>query len=1239
MANTASNLQEQDRIINAIENASDAELAALADIRNLLQKVNSGSDGLIINRPSRTLLSNRSPQRNSLGLKLVEKKQANNKEKNEPQNGIIRDSIEHKKEGGRKRDSKRTHKRTISDSNQNKTGYKTDKTNIDDNLIPNSVSFKSYLKNKKELNGDAKKKASIAAERILTEVKTQPARSLRDTRVERGERLRTASGRFASKDKNESIRTKKDGENERKANEKMQAGFLRRLGGVIGDSTKSIAESGDNSALDVAGSAGGSFWKAGKEVAGVISNTKDNVVSLHDWVQGKREAIKPAEKQAAIQPPSIRPLKFGGDKETTSAKEFSAQNQTQQTKAIQEQTKLNQVNDEKMIGLLEDIADKKGGSAGGGILDKIFGAMAIKSIGKKIGTKLGAAILAALGINKLKSLLSKNAGSVGDDLDIDTGRTSRKGKKGKKSKRGVKKAKKANVLKRLVKGKAAAKAVTATVAAGGAAYAGKKILENTGEQVGESTIKKGATKAAEKTVEKSTVKATEKTMEKGAAKVAGKGAEKVAEKGAVKAASKLATKTALKAVPLLGTAISAGMDAYDGYSDTDAQRETFGLKEGEEVSSRHKSEYALANVADMGGLVSGGAGLLADGANYLGMDSIAKKLTFDTADIAKSIDSKVSGVISLFSSDSKKTAEDADKGADERNKTLIDTVKKGASDTIEAINKLVSSGVSAIAGAVGIGDIKAPVPTAAGKMQLDTMAGKFASLEQQYGLPAGLLRGVATTESQGENGARSSAGAKGMFQFMPKTAAEYGLTGEDVYDPDKSAAAAAKKLSGLVKQYNGDVGLALSAYNWGEGNIQRKGMAEAPKETREYAPKVFAAMQAAGAAVPSTSIAYTKEQKVTESTLNTPKASTEVKPIPTPEATESAPKAIAPASKTPAVSTEVNPSSKPTEPASKAKFDESKSKPQQGKAKDSAGGTGFWAMLKKARDAADNKLAGYADNVQGVRSIRPDAGLTLPKGVNASDLPAGLQMAMLPANQIAQAAKAKRIENRAHTAVAQPDVYSGKSLPITAPVTHKAGGVVSASDLNRELPADYQAPQPAKQTGSFSQSLADIVLPSAADTFKNMTQGFTSGGIIDDVVGSMGLGNGQARALSPLTGFMTKKIDSGVSGMVDSVSSSIRQPASLTMPRTLPTVTDLAASGVKTPVTRDKSSNANDKAVLTELKKIATTMDKLLGIQKEENNKGKDPNTTSNSAQPAPRSDIPLGSTADALFQMLSDRN
>ncbi|MEB7891892.1 hypothetical protein NGK36_21775 [Hafnia alvei] len=1307
MANTASNFQEQDRIINAIENASDAELAALADIRHLLQKVSSGGDGLTISRPSRALSNLRTPQRNSLGLKLVEKTQVANQNKNEPQKGYKKGSNNTNERTKPKKDTNNPQKNTKTDTKESQKAQKTEATKNNDNLIPNSVSFKSYLRNKRALNNGSVNSSSAAAQQIVEEVKPQRFSPLRDLRTDKNERLRNASGRFASKDKTESLRAKKDGESERKANEKMQSGFLRRLGGVIGDSTKSLAESGDNSALDVAGSAGGSFWKAGKEAAGLLSNTKDNVVSLHDWVQGKRQEIEPAPKQVAIQPPTIRPLKLGGDKETTSEKEFSSKNQTQQTKAIQEQTKLNQVNDEKMIGLLEDIADKKSGNAGSGILGKILGAMGIKAIGKKIGGKLGAAIMAALSLKKLKSLLSKNAGGIGGDLDIDTDRTTgkgKKGKKGKKTKRSVRKAKKGNVLKRLVKGKAAAKVATAAVAAGGAAYAGKKILEGAGEQATESTIKKGAVKVTEKTVEKGSVKATEKAVEKGAAKVAEKGTEKVAKKGvekvaakgATKAAEKLATKTALKAVPLLGTAISAGMDAYDGYSDTDAQRETFGLKEGEEVSNRHKSEYALANVADMGGLVSGGAGLLASGAKWMGMDSAADALTFDTGDIAKSIDSKVSGVISLFSSENKKTAEGQNKQSEADKADIVKAVTEGADKTTKAINDLSSQ---MFGGKIGEDGIAVPVNGAMPVAPTENIFGDGLNIGGKNAQNRNFRNNnFGNLAYVGQKGARlEDANAKGEQRFAKFDTPEEGMRALasqiTSYSNGTSKAANYQKLNTVesiiskyappnennTKSYIANLSKSLGVSSTDQldltnpqvmtkmirgistiegGNPQvtdkfiESSIGNYDAQSRawkgQFSPETLAYVNKARAGKGLSELTSQDQYSSPEAAgvKITPSKSTPVKAIEPVANLPVAPAEVKAATKTakPATKAVENASkvaeSKPkaSDPTSKAKFEESKAKSQPSKDKETSSDTGFWATLKKAREAADNKIAGYTKNVQGVRSIRPDAGLSLPKNVSASDLPAGLKMAMLPASQIAQASKSRRVENLAHTAQSQPEVYSGKSSPVSAPVMASAGSVVPASDLNRALPADYKAPQQAKQTGNITQSLADIVLPSAADTFKNMTQGFTSGGIIDDVVGSMGLGNGRARALSPLTGLMTKKIDSGVSGMVDSVSNSIRQPAGLTMPRSLPTVTDLAASGVKTPVTRDKSSSAQDKEMLLLLQKIATNTEKLFGLQKDSNNKGKDPNITSNSAQPAPRSDIPLGSQADALSQMLSDR-
>ncbi|NYA42975.1 lytic transglycosylase domain-containing protein [Serratia fonticola] len=147
---------------------------------------------------------------------------------------------------------------------------------------------------------------------------------------------------------------------------------------------------------------------------------------------------------------------------------------------------------------------------------------------------------------------------------------------------------------------------------------------------------------------------------------------------------------------------------------------------------------------------------------------------------------------------------------------------------------------------------KAPKATGKGKQLLDWMGGQFSQLEQKYNLPDGILRSIATTESGGDQfavGPMTKYGqAKGLFQFMDPTAKDMGLKGNDVFDPEKSASAAAKYLSQLLQQTGGNLQEAIAAYNWGIGNVQNKGLGMAPAETRNYVPKVLAGMQVGAAA-------------------------------------------------------------------------------------------------------------------------------------------------------------------------------------------------------------------------------------------------------------------------------------------------------------------------------------------------------------------------------------------------------
>lgn len=139
---------------------------------------------------------------------------------------------------------------------------------------------------------------------------------------------------------------------------------------------------------------------------------------------------------------------------------------------------------------------------------------------------------------------------------------------------------------------------------------------------------------------------------------------------------------------------------------------------------------------------------------------------------------------------------------------------------------------------------------AKGKAFLQAMAGEFGALEGKYGLPAGLLSSLSAAESGGDPYAVSPKGAKGPFQFMDGTARDLGLKGMDVYDPQKSADAAARYLRYLLDATGGDLEKTLASYNWGLGNVQKKGMDNLPSETRNYVPKVMAGMRpGAGMAV------------------------------------------------------------------------------------------------------------------------------------------------------------------------------------------------------------------------------------------------------------------------------------------------------------------------------------------------------------------------------------------------------
>lgn len=127
----------------------------------------------------------------------------------------------------------------------------------------------------------------------------------------------------------------------------------------------------------------------------------------------------------------------------------------------------------------------------------------------------------------------------------------------------------------------------------------------------------------------------------------------------------------------------------------------------------------------------------------------------------------------------------------------------------------------------------------------------------EYGLPRGLAY-LPVIESAYLPTLTSRAGARGIWQFMPGTAREYGLRVDwwmdDRTDPEKSTRAAAQMLRDLHGQF-GDWSLALAAYNCGPGRVSRTLASQGagsfwellenqalPKETRGYVPTFFATL-------------------------------------------------------------------------------------------------------------------------------------------------------------------------------------------------------------------------------------------------------------------------------------------------------------------------------------------------------------------------------------------------------------
>ena len=125
-----------------------------------------------------------------------------------------------------------------------------------------------------------------------------------------------------------------------------------------------------------------------------------------------------------------------------------------------------------------------------------------------------------------------------------------------------------------------------------------------------------------------------------------------------------------------------------------------------------------------------------------------------------------------------------------------------------------------------------------GSVRLNTTAyqNEIASAAREFGVEEAIVRAVIHAESAFNPTALSRAGAQGLMQLMPPTAARFGVA--DSYDATQNIRGGVQYLSWLLKRFNGDLTLAAAGYNAGEGAVARHGGVPPYSETRYYVQRV-----------------------------------------------------------------------------------------------------------------------------------------------------------------------------------------------------------------------------------------------------------------------------------------------------------------------------------------------------------------------------------------------------------------
>ena len=126
-------------------------------------------------------------------------------------------------------------------------------------------------------------------------------------------------------------------------------------------------------------------------------------------------------------------------------------------------------------------------------------------------------------------------------------------------------------------------------------------------------------------------------------------------------------------------------------------------------------------------------------------------------------------------------------------------------------------------------------PSASSKSQIMGMVEK---ISEKHGVDSKLVKALIKQESGFNPNAKSKAGAVGLMQLMPATAKSLGIA--DPYNPVQNVEGGVKYLKSMINKYNGNIILALAAYNAGPNAVDKYSGVPPYKETQNYVKNILA---------------------------------------------------------------------------------------------------------------------------------------------------------------------------------------------------------------------------------------------------------------------------------------------------------------------------------------------------------------------------------------------------------------